>query len=217
MKKLLLLTSAIVLLLGSAITAQNEDFEGRDILELAFFGGLTSPAGDIKDLSPTEGAESGMALGMDIGYFLTPRLIVGLNFTYTAMDINEAAGAGDLKYKLYSPNLYAKYVFSGESNFEPYVKAHVGADNPKFATLVSHPDGDRYREISYDPSFAYGAGLGFFYYTSDFSGLYLEANYHMAASSDAEAIYIGDTYQLGANITVLDVHAGVRLLIGSDE
>ena len=98
------------------------------------------------------------------------------------------------------------------------MKTSAGLEFAKFTTFVDNPAGRRYREISYDPVFAYGAGAGIFYFISDFSGLFLEANYRAAISdADTEATSQDDIYKFGSDLGRIDIHVGVRILIGPNE
>jgi len=193
--------------------AQDEQGYVKDLMEVNFFGGGGFPSGDIKDFGDTVGANSGLSYGFDAGFFITESWVAGLNFTYTSMSIDDKANAGGLHHKLYSPNLFVKYYFIGQSDFIPYLKASAGIDFPKFATFVDNGSNKLYREISYDPVFSYGGGAGFFYFTTDFSGLFAEVNYHRAQSSGTTADYHGTDYKFDANINIIDIHAGIRILI----
>lgn len=216
-KLLLLLTLSLLVLLNATAFAQDEE---RDLLELSFWGGMGVPSGDIKDFSDSLGAKSRYSIGGEIGYFFTPDIVVGFSVTYYDFGIdnnpNDTQAEG-LTHRLYSPSIYGKYIVPTESDFSPYVKAHVGLDYAKFTTFVTNPAGDRYRQLSYDPSLSYGIGAGLFYFTNDYSGLFAEIDYHMASTSDATHSYEGNDYVFGANTAVLDLRIGLRLLFGSDE
>ncbi|MCH9025265.1 MAG: outer membrane beta-barrel protein [candidate division Zixibacteria bacterium] len=216
--KNLFLIGLSLLMIGGAALAQDEDFFVKDVLEVNFYGGAGIPSGSLSDFSDSLGAETGFNYGLDIGYFLTNDLVFGFNFSYTQFSIKDSAGTGNLNHKLYSPNLYLKYYFTGESDFIPYLKTSAGLEFAKFTTFVDNPAGRRFREISYDPVFAYGAGAGIFYFVSDFSGLFLEANYRAAVSAaDTEATYQDDIYKFGSDLGRIDIHAGVRILIAPSE
>ena len=217
MKRLLLVVAGLLLFCDSSVVAQEEELIVKDVLEANFFGGAGIPNGDIKNFSDTAGASSGYSMGLDAGFFITYSWVAGLSFTYTQFAVDEAAFAGGLHHKLYSPNLYLKYYFTSESDWIPYVKAHAGIDFPKFATFVTNTSGNRYREISYDPVLAFGGGVGLFVYTSDFSGLFFEVNYHRALSSDSKATYQDVEYTFGNDLATIDVHAGIRILIGPSQ
>ncbi len=215
MKRLSIALAALLLLtLNISALAQDDYEEESDLLEICFNGGFGLPMGGLSDWHDSLGAKTGWSVGLDFGYFATPKLVVGLSFQYTELGIDASDAAEDLKHRLYNPNLYTKYYFSGESNFEPYVKVHVGIENPKFTSTLTGP---KYRAISYDASLAYGIGAGVFYYMSDYSGLYLEMNYHAASTSDAKKEYIDQTLVFDENVAVLDIHAGVRVLVGSGD
>ena len=218
MKKGSILVAVLVLLtINLTVFAQDEE---RDVVEMTFFGGLGIPGsgltdwktGDPKFELEERAAKTGFDLGMDVGYFLRPNLVVGLNFVYTEFSIDAAEEQSSHNHRLYNPNLYIKYLFEGESNLTPYLKGHVGLENPKFSTFVENVAGNRFREISYDPAFAIGVGVGLIYYTAYYSGLFLEANYHRAYSKSVEATYENMPYEFGEDLGTLDVHGGIRIL-----
>ncbi len=232
MRKTSIVAAAFVLLILSGSVFAQEEWEGRDVLEVAIFGGVGVPSGGITDWTTggqtfaettTRKAKTGLDLGIDIGYYLKPNVNIGLNFMYTQFDaeaptgITIAEGLDKQKHRLYNPNVYLKYNFEGESNFVPFLKAHVGLDNPKFSTWVlDHNDNSRkFRELSYDPAFAFGASAGLFYYTADFSGVFVEAGYHMGMTDKVKATYQGDEYEFGENTGVIWINAGIKLIVGS--
>jgi len=211
MRKFGILLAALLLLSALSVSAQEEE-EERDVLEMNFGVGVGIPGSGISDWMDTLGAKTGWSLGMDIGYFLSPKMVLGFNFTYYQFTIDGNDQTANLHHRFYSPSAYLKYYFEGESNLVPYLKLHAGVENPKFTTWVS--DGTfRYREKSYDPTFAFGIGAGAFYYTSDYSGLFIEANYHQAITKNTTATFGGNTYDFGTNAGLIDIHAGVRILI----
>jgi len=60
----------------------------------------------------------------------------------------------------------------------------------------------------------YGIGAGLFVFTTDFSGLYVEANYLRAESSGSKADYNGTEYSFNSDLSQIDIHAGIRILVG---
>jgi len=56
-----------------------------------------------------------------------------------------------------------------------------------------------------------------FYYSADYSGIFLEVGYHHAAPGDAKREYRDETLTFDETLGVWDIHAGVRVLIGSGE
>ncbi len=221
---------AAVLLLGSLNVCAQEEVVTKDILEISLYGGLGVPTGGISDwttgplpvLDKTyeRAAKTGWDIGIDLGYYVTTKLTAGLNFQYSQFGVDAPESeAGGHAHRLFNPNLYARYSFEGESFFVPYNKAHVGLENPKFSTLVFDENSDdvKFRELSYDPSLAYGLGVGLFYYTADYSGIYLEAGYHTAMTEDAEGTYQGNTYVFGENTSVFTLNFGVKLIVGSGD
>ena len=224
MKIVSILTMIFLLLVTSAAVMAQDD-EGRDILEITVFGGLGIPTGGLTDwqtggelgLPEDRAAQTGVTTGLEIGYFLTPKLIVGLNFVYTQFSIDESLESPGHHHRLFNPNVYGKYYFEGESNLVPYIKGHMGMENPKFSSKVYNPAGNRYRELSYDPALAMGIGAGLFYYTADYSGIFIEANYNYAMTDNVSATYLGRTYDFNENVTTFTIYFGVRLLVGSGE
>lgn len=212
---LVVLTIFLAFAFNLSVMAQDEE-EGGDIAELNFFGGFAVPGGGITDFGDSLGATTGWTMGIDGGLFVTPALVVGVNFTYTQFGID-----GDLTpghhHRLFTPSVYARYYFEGESDLLPYLKAHVGVENPKFSTGFSTPQGDRFREFAYDPSLAAGLGAGLFYFTADYSGLFIETNYNVAFTEDAEHDFGDRTFIFGKNVAIFEIHAGVRILLSSGE
>jgi len=207
------LTLVFLLLCSLTAVAQEYEEQEKDVLELSLFGGAGIPGSSLKDWNDSLGTKTGWEIGLDFGYFLTPQLVLGFDFTYVQFAIDTKTEAQSLHHRLYDPSLYLKYYIPIQnSNFAPYVKAHAGLDNAKFATLVVNPP--RYRELSYDPAFAFGVGVGAVYYTSYYSGIYVEANYHRALSKDAEKKFEDQTYKFGTNYGLIDIHAGIAVYFG---
>ncbi len=219
MKKILLTASFLMVVAVTFVSAQEQQGqpvqEGyvKDLMEVNFFGGGGFPSGDIKNFGVSLGAGAGRSFGLEAGFFATNNLVAGLNFSFTKFQIEDKAKAQGLHHKLYSPNLYLKYYFSGQSDFVPYIKAHGGLEFAKFATLIDNTTPKKYREISYDPALAYGVGAGLFYFTTDFSGIFAEINFHHANSDGSRTTYQRPELTFNSNINVIDVHAGVRILI----
>ncbi len=207
---------AIVILLAVNFTAVAQD-EERDIVEMNFFGGFGIPGSGVSDWV-TQGydraAKTGYDVGLEAGWFVKPNFVVGVNFTYTEFSIEDDTLSH--AHRLFNPNLYAKLLFEGESNWTPYLKGHLGLENAKFSTLVDNPSGRRYREISYDPAIAMGVGAGLIYYTAYYSALFIEFNYHTAMTEKVEATYLNTQYEFGKNLTTYDIHAGFHLVFSKD-
>ena len=139
--------------------------------------------------------------------------------TYNTFGIDNSSTdtrAEGLTHRMYSPSLYLKYYYPSESNFAPYLKGFVGLDFAKFTTFVTNIEGDRYRQLSFDPSLSYGIGLGLFYYTHDFGGLFADVTYHKSSSYDSEATYHADTYVFSHDIQTIDLYLGIRVVFGSE-
>ncbi len=220
-KQTLIATLLILLIFNFSVFAQDdEEYQSNDILEVSLFGGFSSPQGGITEWNNSLNADNGFNFGLDVGYFLNPNFVLGVNFTYTKFDIMVPASLpeADLTtHRLYNGNIYLKYIKLTTSNFEPFIKAYIGVENPKFATYVQHPIQDRLRLISYDPGFAYGISAGLFYFTSDYSGIYIEGKYHGASTSNVTADYLDAKYDFNEDVKKFDINIGIRLLAGSKE
>jgi len=223
-----LLAMLLLLALAPGALAQEEEEEiEKDVLEVAVFFGGALPMGGITDWSVevqdigTEklGTEFGFDAGFDVGYFWTTNFVTGMNFTWYQFTIDgEGAEIESMKHRDFSTSAYAKYYFFGESNLAPYIKGHAGVDVLKYTTRVWDPNvgGYEYRELSYDPVFAFGLGGGLFYYTHDYGGVYAEVNYHTALSEDAGGSYEGGDFTFGENASILDFHAGIKVFFGGE-
>ena len=144
-------------------------------------------------------------------------MVLGFHFSYTQFGIDDAANANGLDHKLYFPALYLKYLVNSNSNFVPYVKVLAGLQNPKFTRYAENIEGNRYRALSYNAAFGYSIGVGVFYYTADYSGLFLEACYSGSATENLESTYAGKTYSFDETAKSVDLRVGLRFLIGSGE
>jgi len=223
MKKFSLFVVFLVLLsVSTSALAQDDEDEALDFLEVAVFGGGSMPSSGISDWmvpdSPELGARNGILFGGDIGVFATSNLVIGINFTYSQYNLETDENTGSLKHRFYNPSLYLKYYFFGESSLAPYLRVNAGIDNPKFTTLVF--DGalqqNKFRELTYDALLAFGGGAGLFYYTSDYSGLFLEGSFHYGLSKDVEGHYQDRVYVFQENYTQFNLFAGVKMFFGSD-
>ncbi|UCD63369.1 MAG: outer membrane beta-barrel protein [Candidatus Zixiibacteriota bacterium] len=220
-KSLILLSALLILLLNSVALAQDEEEEWeKDVLELNFYGGIDMPTGVMLEWQDTLGAETGYNFGIDIGYFVSIPFVTGFGFRFSEYEVHNREtdlAAEGLKHRVYNPCLYAKYFLMPTANLTPYVKASAGLTFLKFTTWVTNPNGDRYRQISYDPAFSFGLGGGLFYYTSDYGGFFAEGNYHYVNSASVEAEYEGGAYLFGEDLSSWEIHAGIRILVGSGE
>jgi len=220
MNKKILITFLLLLFVCSLpVFAQDEEDEYiKDNLEVGLYGGFGLPAGDVKNWNDSLGAASKYLTGLEIGYFASLNVVTGFNFTFVEFKVDSEDPLTDgLTHRVYNPNLYIKYLFQSDGNFMPYVKGAIGLDFAKFTTSVENVNGNRYRQISYDPSLSFAFGAGAFYYTHDYAGLFLEANYHIGQTKEAEYTYGSTTATFGTTLNYIDIHAGIRVLFGSDE
>ncbi len=217
MKKLSVLLAVTIVLVFNLTALAQDELEERDLLEITLFGGMALPTGGISDAhNNIPGAKTGFNFGLGLGYFVKSNMVLGFDFSVTKLAADATDEADGTNHRLFTPSLSLKYYLIGESNFEPYIKAHVAVENAKFTTLRVTPERS-YQAVSYDASFAYGLGLGLFYYSADYSGLYLEADYHRAATKDAKRVYDDETVVFGEDVGVINLRAGIRVLIGSGE
>ena len=80
----------------------------------------------------------------------------------------------------------------------------------------ANPPG-KFRELSYDPVIAFGGSAGLFYYTSDYSGLCLEAGYHLGLSEDVTGDFQSVDYDFAAKTGIIDIKAGINIFFGTSE
>lgn len=218
-KLILLFILTIFFAFSFSISAQEE--ESRDVLEVLIKGGLAIPDGGIKNWNDGVDAKTGWNFGVDIGYFYKENLVIGFKFLYQQMSISTDRLADNSlqnsKHRLYSPNLYVKYIRISESRWEPYVSGHLGVENAKFTSEVANTIQNRYRALSYGPALSYGLSAGLFYWNSDYSGLFLEGTFHGASTNSVSASYSGNNYSFETNLRTFDINFGVRFLFSTGE
>ena len=225
MKKLSALLMLISLLVLLEPAAAQDDYEDviKDYLEVVGSFGVNIPSGALSDWeSPAGikvGAKTGFGFGGDIGYFLTTNMVLGIHFTYVQYSIDSEVDLPGLNHRFYNPSLYFKYYFFGESNWAPFLKAEIGVDNPKFTTQVQEDGTGRfkYRELSYDPVLSFGGSAGLFRYTSDYSGVFVEANVHYGLSDKSEGTYQSSTYEFGEKSLLIQLQGGIKVFFGPGE
>lgn len=208
----------VALVLPAHAQDDEEYYEARDLLEVSGYGGMMIPGGGLKDWNDSLGAKTAWQVGLEVGYFLTPDLVLGVGMTYAQSGIDSPVDIGQ-SHRLYLPSAYLKYYFWSESDLAPYVKGMFGLVAPKFSTPVTDANGTnlRFRELSYDPALMIGGGAGIFYYTSDYSGLFLEGTFQYGFTEDAKKTFRDNEYTFGESATLVDIHAGVRVFFGTDE
>lgn len=206
---------AMFLIFSSAAIAQDEEDENWRSFEVSIHAGLTMPSNI--DWYDSLAAKNGMHFGAAGGYYLNERFCVGTYFTYSQMSPEEASSfnIGDQKYKMYDVGLYGKYAFTGESNFEPYIKISAGINFAKYATWVGDAR-TTLREISFDPAFSGAGYLGLSYYTSDYGAIFLELGYHLDMLKDSPAIYKDVSYPFPEDIKYLEIRGGVIVFFGPE-
>lgn len=205
-------------LVASAETpAPKEKNEEHDALEVAIHGGLALPIGGVKTWYDSVGAKTGVNTGFDVGYYLDQQYVLGLSFNYAQFAIDSRAGLSSQHHRVYSPAFFLKRYFPSESNFAPYLLVRAGIDFPKFSTFVYDVQTPKYRELSYSPNFSFTIGAGAHYYTSDFSGIYVEAGYHMAFTKHSETDYQNRNFKFGQRVGMIDLRAGIVAFFGSSK
>jgi len=214
-KTSMLFILAMFLIFSSAVVAQDEEDEKWRDFEVSMHIGLTMPSNI--DWYDSLAAQNGVNFGASGGYYFNERFSLGVYFNYSQMSPEEVSSFDirDQKYKMYDVGLYGKYAFSGESNFEPYLKISVGINFAKYSTWV----GDMrttLREISYDPAFSGAGYLGISYFTSDYGALFLEIGYHMDKLKNTPAEYKDVTYLFPEDIKYLELRAGVVVFFGPE-
>lgn len=212
-----LLGVVMLLALGTGAVAQEEE-EYRDVAEVLVYGGVSIPGQGVNNFLDTLGAKTGWDVGVSAGLFLTPSLVLGLDFTYAQYGIDTDNDMITLKHRFYNPMLYLKYYFFSESNLVPYVKGTAGLYLPKFTTQITNDDGTnrRLRELSYGPALAVGASAGVMLYIHDYGGLFLEGSYQYAKTDKSDKTLGALTYEFGETTGLLNIHFGVATYFGTD-
>jgi hypothetical protein len=207
---------AVLVALALPLAALAQTDQEKDVLEVGVSGGLSIPAGGASSFQDSLGGKVGFNVAVDCGYFLTPDLTLGGAIAFHQLGVKQISSIDNNQHnRVYVPTVYLKYHFFGNSNFVPYVKANVGAIFMKYSTLVEDHGNWKFREIGYHPGLAMGLGGGAFYYTSDYSGIFLEANFLEGFTKSVSHEYGGKTYSFGKNVTMLDIRAGIQVFFGS--
>lgn len=218
-KSSVLILLAMFLIFSSVVVAQDEEEEEQwRNFEVGMNIGLTTSSNI--DWYDSLKAKTGANYGAHGGMYISEDFCLGAYFTYAQMSPEELVGfsIADLKYKMYKVGLYGKYAFSGESNFEPYIKVSAGINFAKFATWVGPTVASRttLREISYDPAFSGAATLGISYYTSDYGALFLEASYHLDKLKNTPAEHGQIIFPFPEDLTYIEIKAGIVVFFGPE-
>jgi hypothetical protein len=210
MKKLVIVGLALALM-TLPIMASADDSAEKDLLEVGFGAGLGIPAGGVTSWNDSLGAKSGFGLGFEVGYFLSPNVTLGFSMKYDQLGRKATAVDPKQHHRIYNPALYLKYHFFGNGNLTPYVSANVGLMFPKFSALVQDQGVTKYRELGYRPGLAVGVGAGAFYYTTDWSGIFIGADFTQGFTKKVSKMYGNDKYTFGENTTLLGIRAGIQV------
>jgi len=211
-RKGLMLTAILLIALSINSHAQDKTEKAWRNFEVTLTGGASMPSGSLKNWNDSMGAKSAFNFGGSGGYFFNDRVCLGGYFSYVQFSMDKYS----LHYKLYDIGAYAKYAFTGESKFEPYLKLKAGADFAKFATWAG-PNKSRLHEISYGAGLTMAIHAGALYYTSDYGGIFLEAGYNFAKLKDKRVEYAGENYKFKDNISYVDIKAGLTVFFGPEQ
>ena len=88
--------------------------------------------------------------------------------------------------------------------YAEYSKVTCGAVYSKFPTWVGSLN-NKLREESYYSDLSLGGYLGVLYYTSDYSGIFIEFGYHNDLLKGVEAYYEGDTFTIDHNVNYYEL------------
>ncbi len=213
-KRVAAVAIGIALAVSGAVAQEEED---RDFFDVSIFGGLTLPGSGMSDWRDTLAAESGYNVGVELGYFVTPSFVLGPTFHFSQFGVDATNEAADQNHRIYAPGLVARYYFFGESFFAPYLRAEVGINFYNFVeeVLDNNSGSVKYRQIGFDPAFSAAVGAGLLWFTSDFSGIFLEANYHLGFSDSVEGTFQDQTFIYGENAGYVTFKLGVRAFFGN--
>ncbi len=202
----------LTLICSSAAVAQYE-LETEPTVEAIVGVSMGIPVGHIKnDLEPSGlNATTGIGLKLGAGYYLNPKLILGLYFDNRNMDTDSL----DLVHRVFNFGLYGKYMFS-ESNFFPYIKGQAALNFSKMVTEVVDDGQPKFRELSYDQTLGLEVLLGIEYQTNSYGGIFLEAGYHFDMMSGNTGDFEGDLYEWPENNAHIVINAGVIVNLGGE-
>jgi hypothetical protein len=212
MKRMLLSVVIMSLLLSSSLVwAQYEEepyVEGYVGLNYVF------PMGYIaNDLEPDSiNAKSGVGWDFGFGYYATPKLVVGLHFN----NRNMSADKIDLNHRVIEIGAYGKYFMRNmtETSLSPYFRLTGGVSFNRLVTPVLGQEGPSYRELTYEPTWGVGIGLGLQYKTNEFGGIFFEAIYNYDFTDGIEEEYRDINYTWGGNNQYVTLKLGVVYNIG---
>ncbi len=212
-RALVVVTLCLLPTIGWAQDQAAEENE-KDVLEVSAAAGLGLPLGGIKDWKDSLGAKTGVSGNFHFGYFLTSNIVLGATFSYSQFGIDTDDPTQTQHHRLYSPGIYLKYHFFGESDLVPFVEANLSADFIKFSTHVYDGSTPKYRELGYEPGLGAGIAAGVHYYTSDVGGLFVQVGYHKGFTESLTKEYGGREYKFGENIGMLSLTAGIQVFFG---
>ncbi|MFH2036999.1 MAG: outer membrane beta-barrel protein [Candidatus Zixiibacteriota bacterium] len=201
---------SIISMISVPVLAQDEEGSWRNF-EVYINGGMGIPFGDINNWLDSLGADPGFQIGVGGGYCFTERFSTGLYFNYSQLEMD---GPFDRNFRLFDFGAYAKYALTGESSFEPYGKISAGMVISKYPTWVLY---GVLREQSYDPDLTVSAGLGLLFYTSEYSGVFIETSYHVDLVEGVKAEYQGNKFSIDHNVSYMQVTIGINAFFGPDE
>lgn len=200
MKRTVLVIAAVLLAAGPAAALEPGLQEGHAAI------GAMIPFGDFGDL-----ADTGFLFGVGYGYWLSPKLQLGLQFDYHMYGTaNE-----DVDGNIFSYTAFGKYALMMEDS-TPYLKLLLG-----FYTFgvddIELPDGSTI-QIDSSTEFGFGAGLGYQYRGAGNIGFFGEAVLNWAFTSADEGVDVGDPdpgeVAFADDSTWLNLRAGISLYWG---
>jgi len=203
-------TIATIAALGTP-TAQagvNEDA----IFEVSLGGGLAIPVSDFSNYWDTLGAKNGFDLDFSGGYFLTPNLSLGLAVEYGQFSVDNALNPQ--KYRLYTLGAYGKYFTGLDSKVSPYLRVQGGLTIPNFSAPLEQTPGEAFRESEFSAGFDGLIGLGARISTSDWGGIFLEAAYRYTKASGNTSSFGNERLVLPADVTHIQLTAGIGFDFG---
>lgn len=210
----------LMVLLALSLYAQPafSQYGSESFIESFVGGNLAIPTGDLSGNLQPDSLNAGIGFGVDLGagYYLKPKIVVGVFFSSRSMKTKELG----LHHRAFDIGMYGKYLLNDVAavKFSPYVKGAAGVNFSKLARVVEDDGINVFREISQDPTLAAEFALGLQYKNNEFGGLFLEgaAHYDLSGGNSGDYREVSYPWNNGNNMYML-IRAGIIFNIGRKE
>ena len=198
MKKTALIV--VVLLIASAVSAQEIEGVRKGAIELGIAGGLSFPVGDYADIADLSGT-----VDLVLGYYTSPHFALGIDigvhwfrptdsaYLWVVDAINVTDPEVKLRvYRILTP--YAKFLFK-ETNFSPYVTGLAGLYLQELKVTgagISDPNNPSISNTFNEMYMGFALGAGLQWMTDASALIFLDGRYHTAMRSERKPITFFD-------------------------